>query len=240
MILLQEPRLGTFSECPYLADREWRFEYFFALDLAPSELEAYLARGWRKFGYYFFRPQCEKCFECIPLRVLVQKFSPSKSQRRVFRKGRAIRVEFNPLEYRKEIFEIYSIHSRERFNNEVREEDFIESFFTPSCPSLQSEYYIDDTLAAVGFLDRSDRSLSSIYFVYDTAFSEYRLGTYSALTEIAYAAQEGFDYYYLGYYVAGNSSMAYKAGFRPHELYHWDKERWEKEDRHEKISQRNI
>ncbi len=227
--------MSTCNNCSYVADREWCFEYFFATDLLPAELEAYLARGWRKFGAYYFRPQCKSCSECIPLRVIVPEFVPSKSQRRVLKKGKAVRVEFKPLEYRKEIFEIYRIHSRDRFNQHSNEDEFIESFYTPSCPSLQSEYYLEDQLVAVGFLDRSDRSLSSVYFVYDTAFEKYRLGTYSALCEIAFAAKEELQYYYLGYFIAENKSMAYKGNFRPNERYCWGEETWKKEDQYEKI-----
>lgn len=230
MILLQEPQLGTFSQCPYLADRDWRFEYFFALDLVPEELETYLARGWRKFGAYYFRPHCENCRECIPLRVLTEKFIPSKSQRRVLRKGAAIRVEFKPLEYRDEIYEIYRIHSRDRFSRETSAEEFIDSFYTPSCQTLQSEYFLEDRLIGVGFLDQSNRALSSVYFVYDTACEDYRLGTYSALKEIAWGAEQGLEYYYLGYYIAGNNSMAYKCRFHPNERYDWNQEIWKKEE----------
>ena len=139
-------------------------------------------------------------------------------------------MKFNPLEYRDEIYEIYRIHSRDRFDRETDREEFIDSFYTPSCQTIQSEYYLEDRLIGVGFLDRSDRALSSVYFVYDTACEEYRLGTYSAIKEIQYAAEEGLEYYYLGYYIAENSSMAYKNRFRPNERFDWSTEIWKKEE----------
>ncbi|PKL40078.1 MAG: arginyltransferase [Spirochaetae bacterium HGW-Spirochaetae-1] len=226
MILIQKPQISTFSPCAYLPDREWRFEYFFAMDLNEGELEELLARGWRKFGAYFFRPQCGECRECIPIRVRVSEFNASRSHRRILKKGSDIAVKFGPLEYRDEIYEIYRIHSLDRFGRETDRDEFISSFYTRSCPSLQSEYFINEKLAAVGFLDKSGEALSSVYFVFDTTYGEYRLGSLSILKEIEQALTMNLKYYYLGYYIRDNHSMAYKNLFHLNEKYDWLNNIW--------------
>ncbi len=226
MKLLSEPQVSEESACPYIDGKRWRFSYFFALDVAAEELDIILSRGWRKFGMYYFRPVCIGCRECIPIRVKTDELSPSKSQRRAIRDCMDIRVEFKDMEYRDEIFEIYKDHSLNRFNKESSEEDFRSSFYTKSCPALQSEYYIGDELAGVGFLDLSSNALSSIYFIYKNEFTKYRLGTFSALKEADYALSLGLKFYYLGYYIENNQSMAYKNSFHINEKMDWNTGEW--------------
>ncbi len=226
MNIIQEPQLSDFSACPYLKDEEVRFEYFFASELDEHELNELLKSGWRKFGLYYFRPACLDCRKCIPLRIVTAEYRPSKSQRRVIKKASAIDVKFTPLHYRDEIYEIYSEHSIHRFGKYTTPDDFIATFYARSCPSIQSEYYYQDELAAVGFIDRSGESLSSVYFVYKTSFQDFRLGTYSVIKEIEYALALGLKYYYLGYYVPGNRSMEYKNRFNPNEKFEWNVNAW--------------
>lgn len=227
MLLLNDPKISEESDCPYLEGEKWRFSYFFAKELSGEDLEYLLARGWRKFGFYYFRPQCRSCSKCIPLRLRTDKISLTKSQRRVLRKGGKIRVEFNSLECRDEIFELYRIHSMERFSREADYEDFLNSFYVQSCPTLQSEYYLDNKLFGVGYLDVSSEALSSVYFIYDTEYMKYSPGTLSIIREAQYAASIGLSYYYLGYYIEENRSMSYKNNFNLNEKLNWETGIWE-------------
>ncbi len=226
MLVYQNISLSEAEPCVYLAGRMSRHEYFLALDLNGSELDGLLERGWRKFGYYFFRPRCDECSQCIPLRVPVRAFEPSKAQRRVIRKNAGVRVEFHPLCFREEIYEIYLEHSFSRFMTKPVFEDFIMSFYKRSCPSLQSEYYLGERLMGVGFLDVGVESLSSVYFIFRSDYMDLSPGTYSVIREIGHARSLGMRYYYLGYHVPGCGRMAYKARFRPHESYSWANQSW--------------
>jgi arginine-tRNA-protein transferase len=210
MVILQEKELTTLEQCPYLKDERQRLEYFYAIDVTAEELDELLEEGWRKFGVYFFRPDCPGCNKCISIRIPVKSFSPSKSQRRIFRKNAQTEAAFSPLHFDEEIFDIYCEHSRARFGMDVSFEDFISAYYIPSCPSIQSEYRADGRLFAAGFLDVSTRGLSSVYFVYRPDYSRLRPGIFSILREICYAAALGLEYYYLGYWVEGNPRMEYK------------------------------
>ncbi|MCB0208795.1 MAG: arginyltransferase [Anaerolineae bacterium] len=226
MHVLQEPQLDELNPCPYLPDRQKQFQYFFAQNLNDSEISFVLSMGWRKFGAYYFRPVCNSCRECTPIRVLTHAFKPSKSQRKTLKKNEAVRVEFGPLTYSKRAYEIYVNHSHNRFGQECSLDNFLFNFYTPSCPALQSEYYIDDQLIAVGFLDQGADCLSSVYFVYDTAYSHLGLGNFSILKEIEYAQSIGLPYYYLGYYIRDCQSMNYKDRFQPREYLDWHTGKW--------------
>lgn len=226
MLKLCDTKISDEGECPYLPDRFVKFQYFFAKDLSKEELDDYLSRGWRKFGIYYFKPVCPGCVECKPIRIPVDSFKASKSQRRTINKCANIEVKLNNLEYSDEIFEIYQDHSLNRFGKESNQEEFTASFFMESCPTLQSEYYLDGKLIGVGFLDYSAHGLSSIYFIYRTEYSHLNIGTFSVLKEVEITRSMGLKYYYLGYYIEGNSSMAYKSKFRPYEVMNWDSGEW--------------
>jgi arginyl-tRNA--protein-N-Asp/Glu arginylyltransferase len=226
MRVISEPSTSLPCPCPYLAGQEMRVDYFFASDVSASELDALLSTGWRKFGEYYFRPDCPGCQACVPLRIPVATFRPTKSQRRTIRHCAEIGVRFVPLEYRNELYEVYRDHSYNRFGRETSPDEFRQSFFEPSCPALQSEYYRGNELIGVGFVDISKLALSSVYFAFRPQACSLGLGTFSVCAEIEHARSHGLAYYYLGYCISGNRHMAYKSRFGPHETYDWSSTRW--------------
>jgi len=209
-----------------LPERKFRQEYLFAIDVTKEEFNNLLINGWRRFGYYFFRPSCIKCAECIPIRVRINKFSLSNSQKRVVKKNEKVKLLIKKLEYSEEIFNIYKEHSSDRFNQSTKQEDFIETFFYDSVPAFQSEYYLNDELIAFGFIDMSSEALSSVYFVFKTKYNFLSLGTFSAIKEMEYARSLGLKYYYLGYYIKENHHMSYKNKFKPYDLFDWNEKKW--------------
>lgn len=226
MQIFQSPQLDAIAPCPYLNDREKQYQYFYAIDLNYRQVDSLLHHGWRKFGPCFFRPSCPNCQLCIPVRVDVEKFKPSRSQKRILKKGKDLRIEWGELRYSERIFDIYRRHSLIRFNDRVDEEDFVNAFFIPTCPGFQIDIYLDGLQIGVGWLDRGSKGLSSIYFCFDPDYSHLNLGTYSILNEIEKARELGCRYYYLGYWVPDCSRMAYKDAFSPRERFDWRDKRW--------------
>lgn len=214
--------------CGYFDDRHWVFEEFGYDSLHPEELDALLAAGWRHFGIHFFRPKCTDCRRCVPIRVLVDEFKPSKSQRRVFRKNMDVELEIVAPYPRLETFHLYGKHNYQRFNNPPSPEFYLYGLMENVCQTKEFRYKLDGKLIASGFVDIGKESLSSMYFVFDPVFHKRGLGTFSILKEIEYAQQHGMAYYYLGYYIAKNSHMAYKDAFRPNEIYNWKTKKWQR------------
>ncbi len=212
--------------CPYLPDRDQLLESFLATAITATELSELLADGWRKFGIYFFRPVCPDCRACTPLRVDARRFLPSRSQRRILRRGASLSTRFGPLRLDDQSFRIYREHARDRFAMEASFEDFLLSFHLPSGPSLQTEVYSGRHQVGLGFLDLGRDCLNSVYFSFDPAYSRFSPGIFGALQEIYRTAALGLDWYYLGYYIPGCSRMAYKDQFHPRQHYDWSRSAW--------------
>jgi arginine-tRNA-protein transferase len=226
MHIIQPPQMEEISDCPYLPGRRKRYESFLADRLDAGELARLLAEGWRKFGLYYFRPACPECRLCIPLRVPVADFSPSRSQRRLLRRNAGLRIASGRLKPSQRIYEIYREHSRRRFDQESDPEEFLFSFYLQSCPGLQLEIRRGEEMIAFGLLDQGSDCLSSVYFAFDPRHAECGLGNFGALQEIELARSFGLAWYYLGYYVPGSPRMAYKDHFRPREYWDWEGRRW--------------
>ncbi len=215
------------GHCEYIKGIDYNITYCYATDVTDIELSRLLAKGWRKFGDFYFKNNCQDCFQCIPLRINVKEFTPSKSQRRLLNKNHHIEIKLEPLNFKEEIYDIFCDHSKNRLNRTVESvDDFLSSFYIESCPAMQSEYYLDNKLVAVGFLDIAGNALSSVYFIYRTEYSQYSLGNYSILKEIEIARSLNKNYYYLGYYVEGNKFMKYKNAFYPNEKMAWKTGKW--------------
>ena len=133
MRLLQALVLSEPHDCPYLPGRQARMAHFFAQDVTAAELDKLLETGWRKFGYCFFRPLCPDCRKCVPLRIPVARFLPSKSQRRVIRAAAAIDVTFKPLGPGQEIFDVFLDHAESRFGKPLEAEEFLQNFCLAPC-----------------------------------------------------------------------------------------------------------
>ncbi|PTU19565.1 hypothetical protein P175DRAFT_0441917 [Aspergillus ochraceoroseus IBT 24754] len=88
-------------------------------------------------------------------------------------------------------------------------------------------YRLDGKLIAVAVLDLMPNGVSSVYIFYDPEYEQWEFGKLSAMREIAMAIEEGYQYYYMGYYIHSCQKMRYKGSFRPQyildpESYTWD------------------
>ncbi|ETW93154.1 MAG: hypothetical protein ETSY1_40425 [Candidatus Entotheonella factor] len=78
--------------CPYLPDQTASLTYRILLGMGAADYEDMLSRGWRRFGCEFFRPVCAACAECRSLRLRLEDFRPSRSQRRALKANADIEV----------------------------------------------------------------------------------------------------------------------------------------------------
>src|ERR1043166_6139733 len=204
------------DRCAYLPGLHSETEYRLMLNVTPEELENLLEHGWRRFGPTYFRPICPDCIECVSLRLPVEKFQPTKSQRRAAKKCAHLRVCINAPTVDDERLALYTAwHAmREQTRgwkaNPVDIEDYKFSFcFTHPC-AREMAYYDGDRLIAVDLVDETPHALSSVYFYFHPDYARLSLGIASVLFEVNWARRHGRGHVYLGYRVLGCPSVAYK------------------------------
>jgi leucyl-tRNA---protein transferase len=181
-----------------------------------------LREGWRRFGYVIFRPECGSCRMCQSLRVPVSTFSPSESQRRVWKKNRGsitLRIETpSSTPGKLELLAKFQRYGHEAKGWPADGGDDLGLMLANPFRTEEWNYYAGDRLIGVGYVDALSDALSAIYFYYDPAERHRSLGTYNVLSILASARERGVSHVYLGYYVEGCRSLEYKARFRPNEV----------------------
>jgi arginine-tRNA-protein transferase len=208
------------GDCPYLPNRSWVTHTFQLPHFDSGMYERLISEGWRRSGSAFYQNHCPGCNLCIPIRVPVDRFRPSKSQRRVWRQNADVTVERRPIEALPEVFDLYQRYSRARHDpdEEVSFEAFRSFLGTSPIDTDMMLYYVDERLIGVGWIDVLPHSLSSVYYAFEPDESHRSLGTFSVLKEIELARELGKPHHHLGFYVPGCRKMSYKNRFTPHEL----------------------
>ncbi len=221
------------SACPYFSGRRALSVYHTLKNPSTEMADIYLNEGWRRFGNFFFRPNCENCSNCIPLRIEIEKFKPTKSMRRSLNKNKLIRLEIGIPEASIEkvnLYNHYHFHQMKKKKWSFYKFD-LETYRVYFCEPMAfaKEFrYFDSSgrLVGVGYVDFQTDALSSVYFFYHKDWASSSPGFFSMLTEIEQAKLFGLKYYHLGYYVKGCLDMNYKLRFQPYELLRGKDELW--------------
>ena len=212
--------------CPYLIDRFARHQAFYwdpsDGELPPPLYQRLMDSRFRRSGRLFYRPACEGCSLCIPVRIEVSNFRPSESQRRVMRRNRDVCIEWAPPEFSDEKVGLYTRYLDGRHADGPMAEDAsagsLRSFLYDSpSDTIEATYRVDGRLIGVGICDVTPAALSTVYFYFDPAESRRSLGIFSSLSEIQYAREQSLQHYYLGYWVPGCRKMEYKAELGAHQ-----------------------
>ena len=209
--------------CSYFPDRISQSRAFYAEGLSPDQYQQLMDAGFRRSGRVVYQPTCAGCRDCVSIRVPVETFAPSKSQRRCWRRNQDLSISVAPPASDVEAFDLYARYLRDWHGTDNANSDDRESFeaFLYDSPVQTIEMRYRDArgrLLAVGICDVCERSLSSVYFFHDPAEQRRGLGTFGAMMEIELARRMSARHYYLGYWIHGCASMQYKACYRPFEL----------------------
>ena len=221
MNLLKEFSLQ--NKCSYLNNLEQTTHYKIIENIDAKECQAFIERGYRRFGKMYFRPICPTCHECKSIKIDVAHFTFSKSQRRVLRKGSKIKTFIqrpSVTEEHIELFDKYHSYMHEKKSWEYQEcslQHYYSSFVSGHEEfGYEVLYFYDEQLVGVDLIDILPDGISSIYFYYDPDFKEYALGKFSLLNQIRYAKETNKSWIYLGYYVKECNSLNYKSEYTPY------------------------
>lgn len=206
--------------CSYLPDHLARSQVATPSFLITTQVYSELVqRGFRRSGTFTYRPRCDACRACVPVRVVVDAFVTNRSQRRAARHHRKLEISLHTLQDNAEHFNLYQRYQTARHRDDGMDSDSPEQYrnflLQSHVDSMLVEFREDGVLRMVSLIDILDDGLSSVYTFYDPDVAQASFGTYNVLWQIELCRKLELEYLYLGYWIKESGKMAYKANFQP-------------------------
>ncbi|WP_022653158.1 arginyltransferase [Aquaspirillum serpens] len=220
--------------CSYLADHMARSQVAVPSDGMDVHTYSQLVRsGFRRSGYFIYRPYCDDCVKCISVRVPVAEFEPSRTQRKLWRRHQPLQAQLHNLHFDEEHYQLYNRYQQARHDGGSMAEDDRQQYSDFILKSTMESWLAvfrepDQTLRMVSLIDRLDDGLSAVYTFFDPQPANASFGTYNVLWQIELCRRLRLPYLYLGYWVQECRKMAYKTNFQP--LERLSQGRWQRLD----------
>lgn len=224
---------GSTNDCSYLKDKKAINIYADPHHPEPKSVYNQLIRkGFRRSGEFVYRPGCQSCNACVPVRVLCSEFKSRRTDRRNMKSNADLSIKFQPAQFTQEYFDLYRQYLNERHTNSGMDnpepEDFERFLLNPWGETLFVDIRLKGTLVAVAVTDAITDGLSAVYTFFDPELGRRALGRFCILQQIELCNLMSLPYLYMGYWVNTCQKMEYKTDYRPQE--HFNGNDWVRSD----------
>jgi arginine-tRNA-protein transferase len=221
-------KLGFYAtpphECNYLPGRE--AVTLFADPHFPKNSRLYSALadcGFRRSGEHLYVPHCSGCMRCIPVRIPVVEFAPSRNQLRTWKRNSDLSILRLPAQFNHEHFELYRSYLENRHVGGGMDNPTASNYMEFLTSSWSDTFFYEmrrnGKLLCVAVVDFMDNAISAVYTFFEPEYSKDSLGRYAILYELDEARRRGLEWLYLGYWIKGCGKMEYKNEYQPLEYF---------------------
>ncbi|MDH4234637.1 MAG: arginyltransferase [Gallionella sp.] len=217
--------------CSYLPGMQARSQVATPSFLINAQVYSQLVlHGFRRSGTYTYRPSCQDCQACLPLRVLAKEFTANRSQLRAWKQHAHLEPTIHPLQDSAEHYSLYQRYQRARHPDGGMDSDNRESYQNFLLQSHVDSMLVEfrepfdhaqsrqGALRMVSLIDLLNDGLSSVYTFYEPDIPRARYGVYNVLWQIELCRRLDLDFVYLGYWIERSRKMSYKKLYQPAQI----------------------